>query len=106
MVFSHFFFFFFKQKTAYEMSLRDWSSDVCSSDLELGQAFRRFGSEVHLVNRSPGLLGKEEPEAVALIQRRLESEGVHLHLGVKAVGGERRDDQKFFVLEAGGQTVK
>src|SRR6059058_1963803 len=28
--------FFFKQKTAYEMSLRDWSSDVCSSDLRLG----------------------------------------------------------------------
>src|SRR6188474_3799031 len=27
--------FFFKQKTAYEMSLRDWSSDVCSSDLVL-----------------------------------------------------------------------
>ena len=28
-----FFFFFFKQKTAYEMCGRDWSSDVCSSDL-------------------------------------------------------------------------
>ena len=26
-------FFFFKQKTAYEMKIRDWSSDVCSSDL-------------------------------------------------------------------------
>src|SRR5213594_1434256 len=26
-------FFFFKQKTAYEISVRDWSSDVCSSDL-------------------------------------------------------------------------
>ena len=26
-------FFFFKQKTAYEMCGRDWSSDVCSSDL-------------------------------------------------------------------------
>src|SRR3546814_1544648 len=26
-------FFFFKQKTAYEMRIRDWSSDVCSSDL-------------------------------------------------------------------------
>ena len=25
--------FFFKQKTAYEMSVSDWSSDVCSSDL-------------------------------------------------------------------------
>src|SRR3546814_5279141 len=31
---SHFyFFFFFKQKTAYEMRISDWSSDVCSSDL-------------------------------------------------------------------------
>src|ERR1043166_7015925 len=27
------FFFFFKQKTAYEIPKRDWSSDVCSSDL-------------------------------------------------------------------------
>src|SRR3546814_2920840 len=30
-----FFFFFFKQKTAYEMRISDWSSDVCSSDLRL-----------------------------------------------------------------------
>src|SRR3546814_8756876 len=29
------FFFFFKQKTAYEMRISDWSSDVCSSDLIL-----------------------------------------------------------------------
>src|SRR5213075_3415088 len=29
-----FYFFFFKQKTAYEITRRDWSSDVCSSDLE------------------------------------------------------------------------
>src|SRR3546814_9405892 len=28
-----FYFFFFKQKTAYEMRISDWSSDVCSSDL-------------------------------------------------------------------------
>src|ERR1051325_2056153 len=33
------FFFFFKQKTAYEITYGDWSSDVCSSDLEL----REFG---------------------------------------------------------------
>src|SRR3546814_4767012 len=32
-------FFFFKQKTAYEMRISDWSSDVCSSDL--GNAGRR-----------------------------------------------------------------
>src|SRR3546814_6923233 len=29
-------FFFFKQKTAYELRISDWSSDVCSSDLDPG----------------------------------------------------------------------
>src|SRR3546814_5663131 len=31
-------FFFFKQKTAYELRISDWSSDVCSSDLPIGAA--------------------------------------------------------------------
>src|SRR3546814_5362436 len=31
-------FFFFKQKTAYEMRISDWSSDVCSSDLMVSAA--------------------------------------------------------------------
>src|SRR3546814_6251996 len=31
------FFFFFKLKTAYEMRISDWSSDVCSSDLEIAR---------------------------------------------------------------------
>src|SRR3546814_9934098 len=34
-------FFFFKQKTAYEMRISDWSSDVCSSDLPLERPRRR-----------------------------------------------------------------
>src|SRR3546814_9190117 len=33
-------FFFFKQKTAYEMRISDWSSDVCSSDLKTTHACR------------------------------------------------------------------
>src|SRR3546814_7768171 len=33
IVFVFFYVFFFKQKTAYEMRISDWSSDVCSSDL-------------------------------------------------------------------------
>src|SRR3546814_2040092 len=33
IAYSVFLFFFFKQKTAYEMRISDWSSDVCSSDL-------------------------------------------------------------------------
>src|SRR3546814_3546443 len=34
------FFFFFKQKTAYEMRISDWSSDVCSSDLASDPSLR------------------------------------------------------------------
>src|SRR3546814_1729294 len=38
-------FFFFKQKTAYEMRISDWSSDVCSSDLvEAYQSARSRGA--------------------------------------------------------------
>src|SRR3546814_1845787 len=37
-------FFFFKQKTAYEMRISDWSSDVCSSDLPIPD----FGVNYHL----------------------------------------------------------
>src|SRR3546814_2751193 len=36
-------FFFFKQKTAYEMRISDWSSDVCSSDL--GAAWKKTSRE-------------------------------------------------------------
>src|SRR3546814_19255332 len=37
----YFLVFFFKQKTAYEMRISDWSSDVCSSDLGRRQPWRR-----------------------------------------------------------------
>src|SRR3546814_3086950 len=36
-------FFFFKQKTAYEMRISDWSSDVCSSDLATTDNIPLFG---------------------------------------------------------------
>src|SRR3546814_3972910 len=45
-----FIFFFFKQKTAYEMRISDWSSDVCSSDLlRLGGFAERVVGLHHLV---------------------------------------------------------
>src|SRR3546814_11235456 len=40
------FFFFFKQKTAYEMRISDWSSDVCSSDLIVVQGVDIAGDGV------------------------------------------------------------
>src|SRR3546814_7241422 len=49
------YFFFFKQKTAYEMRISDWSSDVCSSDLRRGS--RRAGAD-------PRLLAADRREAL------------------------------------------
>src|SRR3546814_10441121 len=43
------FFFFFKQKTAYEMRISDWSSDVCSSDLKAVAIDRGAGVRVEMV---------------------------------------------------------
>src|SRR3546814_2290908 len=49
-------FFFFKQKTAYEMRISDWSSDVCSSDLIKGAIARNpiatFSLEVRMLFNS------------------------------------------------------
>src|SRR3546814_9374051 len=42
------FVFFFKQKTAYEMRISDWSSDVCSSDLELPGFFEGHKGVIRL----------------------------------------------------------
>src|SRR3546814_3111831 len=44
--------FFFKQKTAYEMRISDWSSDVCSSDLvAVGEPFRFGGDRAEQVDQ-------------------------------------------------------
>src|SRR3546814_6365681 len=53
--------FFFKQKTAYEMRISDWSSDVCSSDLVAAAAarhqFRQFRRTQRLVGNGGRLPG-------------------------------------------------
>src|SRR3546814_11070855 len=69
-------FFFFKQKTAYEMRISDWSSDVCSSDL-LGSGYvnpatliaaRLIDRSGHALDRS--LFVHRLNVALALRQRR------------------------------------
>src|SRR3546814_6931301 len=72
-------FFFFKQKTAYEMRISDWSSDVCSSDLLLQEIFlsavRKSGSPVtmFLVN---GVMLQGEIAAFDLFCMLLERDGM------------------------------
>src|SRR3546814_6069632 len=49
-----FVFFFFKQKTAYEMRISDWSSDVCSSDLGERHLHHRMHGPPRMSRREPG----------------------------------------------------
>src|SRR3546814_8160524 len=54
------FFFFFKQKTAYELRISDWSSDVCSSDLNRVRAGGgAMGITVASAARDAGIAGLE-----------------------------------------------
>src|SRR3546814_6154527 len=47
--------FFFKQKTAYEMRISDWSSDVCSSDLDTEQGADQLRHERDATNTAQSL---------------------------------------------------
>src|SRR3546814_4320895 len=49
--------FFFKQKTAYEMRISDWSSDVCSSDLAAGLASVSIGEGASAADQQSTALG-------------------------------------------------
>src|SRR3546814_16279760 len=75
-------FFFFKQKTAYEMRISDWSSDVCSSDLELQRGEARV--------EAAGC--RQLAVAAALDQAALvdHQDAVGLQHGGEAVGDDQR----------------
>src|SRR3546814_10269591 len=66
MVFSYFCFFFFKQKTAYEMRISDWSSDVCSSDLLVLPGVVELPQLRPLVLRVPAMVGRAKGEDALL----------------------------------------
>src|SRR3546814_4712378 len=68
-----FFFFFFKQKTAYEMRISDWSSDVCSSDLP-GEA--GAGDDIGGAAFSPVVEQAASAQAAARASRRSEERRV------------------------------
>src|SRR3546814_7948795 len=54
------YFFFFKQKTAYEMRISDWSSDVCSSDLHQALQERLLNLDVGHAVELHGVGGQAE----------------------------------------------
>src|SRR3546814_1447507 len=69
-VFNFFIFFFFKQKTAYEMRISDWSSDVCSSDLHIHKGSGR--KALFIAAHTMDIEGMDKAEGRALIRQLIE----------------------------------
>src|SRR3546814_2461648 len=88
-------FFFFKQKTAYEMRISDWSSDVCSSDL--------------YTEKEPDALGLAtdgfvDPFHHATLQRP--SYGVQSRLDYRALVVEGRDGQRVALVKGDRKSTR
>src|SRR3546814_19674624 len=105
------FFFFFKQKTAYEVRISDWSSDVCSSDLDGADVAERHGDVGAGAGRhGKALVGIGETELerqvfrrvaavvdVDLVQRRrVELEVVRAAVGLmqRHIIGDQRSEER------------
>src|SRR3546814_1441726 len=66
--------FFFKQKTAYEMRISDWSSDVCSSDLkQIGEPLGLGEIDPSIIERAPRKFARDRsPQPRHRRKRRLD----------------------------------
>src|SRR5881396_613246 len=97
-------FFFFKQKTAYEMVRSDWSSDVCSSDLEDAaggdglhdrtshEALRELGI-LHLLADRHAVTEADQPPQV--LRRRLDGNAGEGHFRRTAIVPRREGETQF-----------
>ena len=86
--------------------------------LELAQAYRRFGSRVTVIQHGPQLMGQEDPDVAAKVQRLLSDEGMHVlvaaeplqvhgrsgeavHLVVRTTSGEHHIEGSDILVAAG-----
>src|SRR3546814_6884383 len=94
-----YFVFFFKQKTAYEMRISDWSSDVCSSDLLL-EARQFVGIDFLL--RGLGFRDplEQQPGPVGRSDGRTHEQRQIMLIDEHPLGGDARP---IFTVELGGE---
>jgi pyruvate/2-oxoglutarate dehydrogenase complex dihydrolipoamide dehydrogenase (E3) component len=67
--------------------------------LEFGQMYRRFGSEVTIVQRGPRLIPREDEDVSETIKEILEGEGVHVRLNADCVRAEKAGDKVIAKLD-------
>ncbi|TIM20734.1 MAG: hypothetical protein E5Y61_32960, partial [Mesorhizobium sp.] len=69
--------------------------------LEFAQMFRRFGSQVTVIEKSPRLIGREDEDVSAAILSILENEGIAVHLGAGDIGFARQGSDIAVTFTAG-----
>src|SRR5213079_2396235 len=96
--YSFVFFFFFKQKTAYEITTGDWSSDVCSSDLLPARELATLPDRGRVILRDHKNIGTRNPEVRSIDHRNIaagkrisETRRCVNNEGVQPVLAKRRD---------------
>ncbi len=67
--------------------------------------FRRFGSEVTVIERAPRLIGREDEDVSGTILSMFEKEGITVHLGAEEISFTRQDDQTAVTFAQGKPPV-
>ncbi len=73
---------------------------------ELSQSFARLGAQVTQIEMAPRLMIREDEEVSALVQKALETDGVHVMTGAKAVACEIINGTKTIIIERDGKHEK
>ena len=75
--------------------------------LEFGQMYRRFGSEVTIVEKGSRLIKRDDEDVSEAVREILENEGIQVRLNAQCIGAEKRGDQVAIQLdcESGGREV-
>ncbi len=71
---------------------------------EMAQAFGRFGSEVHLLERFPQILAREDRDAAAIVEQTLLEDGVNLVLNCSTKSVSAAAGEKIIEVECGGES--
>src|SRR3984893_9394197 len=76
--------------------------------LELAQAYRRFGSQVTIIETGPQIASREDPDVAAALIEMLRDEGIAVHLGAKILGVKGRSGENVSLqlhTPSGDQTI-
>ncbi len=60
--------------------------------LEFGQMYRRFGADVTIIEKSPRVIAREDPEVSQAIQEILEREGIQIRLNAECISARKKND--------------